>query len=286
MSRAPQGLLGIGEFARLTGLSVKTIRHYHRLGVLLPAYVHPVSGYRYYARHQAAGVEDCRALMLVGVPLRRVRELVRGGMRTQDLRATLLEARERAGERIRAEAARLSWLESSIAAVERTGPGASGGSADERVAGVDLAAVEAQPIAALREGVADIAAGDALRDELAASWGPGDHVRRRLAAATVWHDCGRVSGQVDCEAVIASSGAGHAHPGPSGPEVRTGVLEAALVVRVRPAVAAASVGDLYLAGWRRLASLGLPLAAPVREWVRYARDESRVTEIHFPVARL
>jgi hypothetical protein len=46
------------------------------------------------------------------------------------------------------------------------------------------------------------------------------------------------------------------------------------------------VSDAYLAGWRRLVSLGLPLVSPVREWVRYVEGEPRVTEIHFPVAPL
>ena len=38
--------LTIGAFARLTHLSVKTLRYYHEVG-LLPAVVDPDSGYRY-----------------------------------------------------------------------------------------------------------------------------------------------------------------------------------------------------------------------------------------------
>src|SRR5690348_10244723 len=40
----------IGRFARLTGLSVGTLRHYDEVGVLSPARVDSASGYRQYGR--------------------------------------------------------------------------------------------------------------------------------------------------------------------------------------------------------------------------------------------
>jgi DNA-binding transcriptional MerR regulator len=274
MSSKPPGLLGIGEFSRRSGLSIKTLRHYDRLGILRPAHVSPRTGYRYYAPGQIAEVEDCRALVLVGVPLRRVRELVRAGMTARDLQATLVETRARLGDRIRSDAARLSWLEHSLAAVDRAaGPEAS--------PQADLVAAAATPAVWRRERLAHVREGDALRDELARRWGPGDEVMRELTAATVWHDCGRATGLVDCEAVVPL----RAGRGP-GPGDRVGRLPARLVARVRHAGPDADVSHTYLAGWRRLVSLGLPLVSPVREWVRYVEGEPRVTEIQFPVAPL
>ena len=41
-------MMNIGEFAALTGLGVKALRHYDERGVLTPAAVDPVSGYRKY----------------------------------------------------------------------------------------------------------------------------------------------------------------------------------------------------------------------------------------------
>ncbi|MBL4687280.1 MAG: MerR family transcriptional regulator [Nannocystaceae bacterium] len=41
-------MLSIGEFSRATALTVKTLRHYHERGVLVPTHVEPGSGYRYY----------------------------------------------------------------------------------------------------------------------------------------------------------------------------------------------------------------------------------------------
>ncbi len=41
-------MLSIGEFSRATALTVKTLRHYHERGLLVPTHVDPGSGYRYY----------------------------------------------------------------------------------------------------------------------------------------------------------------------------------------------------------------------------------------------
>jgi len=46
--------ISIGEFARRTRLSLKALRLYDELGVLVPARVDQASGYRY-ARRELAG---------------------------------------------------------------------------------------------------------------------------------------------------------------------------------------------------------------------------------------
>jgi DNA-binding transcriptional MerR regulator len=46
--------LTIGDFACATLLSVKTLRHYHRVGLLTPADVDAGTGYRRYATDQNA----------------------------------------------------------------------------------------------------------------------------------------------------------------------------------------------------------------------------------------
>lgn len=277
-------LLGIGEFSRRSGLSIKALRHYHRLGILLPAYVHPGSGYRFYTRAQIAEVEDCRALAQLGVPLRRVRELRSSGMRSPDLRSTLLEIRDRVGERLRSEAVRLSWLEHSLARLE-CAPAPPAGREAGGAAAVDLVPVPGRLTLARRERLSDLSQGDALRDDLARRWGPGGELMDELEAATVWHDCGRATGTVDCEAVYPVPEHGWRGSRPATAGVGALQLAPCLAARVRPAPGR-PLGEAYLAGWRRLISLGLPLAGPVREWVRYTGEASRVTEIHFPVAHL
>jgi DNA-binding transcriptional MerR regulator len=62
-------LMPIGRFARLTGLSVKALRHYDELGLLRPAAVDPDTGYRHYAAGQVERAETIRLLRRLEVPL-------------------------------------------------------------------------------------------------------------------------------------------------------------------------------------------------------------------------
>jgi DNA-binding transcriptional MerR regulator len=59
----------IGRFARLTGLTVKALRHYDELGLLRPASVEPESGYRLYAPDQMRRAEAIQRLRRLELPL-------------------------------------------------------------------------------------------------------------------------------------------------------------------------------------------------------------------------
>lgn len=62
-------LLSIGRFARLTGLTVKALRHYDEQGLLEPARVDEWTGYRYYAAEQARDAVAIRRLRELELPL-------------------------------------------------------------------------------------------------------------------------------------------------------------------------------------------------------------------------
>jgi DNA-binding transcriptional MerR regulator len=61
--------LAIGDFSRATHLSVKTLRHYHRLGLLIPAEVDPDSSYRRYSTEQIPTAQVIRRFRDVDMPL-------------------------------------------------------------------------------------------------------------------------------------------------------------------------------------------------------------------------
>lgn len=61
--------LAIGVFAKLTHLSVKTLRHYHDVGVIVPAVVDPRSGYRRYSTRQVGPAHLVRRLRALDMPL-------------------------------------------------------------------------------------------------------------------------------------------------------------------------------------------------------------------------
>jgi DNA-binding transcriptional MerR regulator len=69
-------LVSIGDFARMTFLSVKALRHYHEVGLLPPADIDPESGYRRYALGQVPTAQVIRRLRELGMPLEAVREVI------------------------------------------------------------------------------------------------------------------------------------------------------------------------------------------------------------------
>jgi DNA-binding transcriptional MerR regulator len=69
-------VLSIGEFARLTHLSVRTLRRYHDGGLLEPAAVDPASGYRYYSGEQIPTAQVIHRLRELDVPLPDVRRIL------------------------------------------------------------------------------------------------------------------------------------------------------------------------------------------------------------------
>ena len=71
------GLLTIGDFSRATLLSVKTLRHYHRVGLLEPADVDPASGYRRYTSDQIPTAQVIRRFRDLEMPLDDIASVLR-----------------------------------------------------------------------------------------------------------------------------------------------------------------------------------------------------------------
>ncbi|MEU0073852.1 MerR family transcriptional regulator [Streptomyces sp. NPDC006332] len=90
----------IGGMARDSGLSVSALRFYDRAGVLVPAWVDPVSGYRWYGPEQVDEARLLARLRRAGMPLADIR-LVLAGWSSADtgLVRKLLEAHLRRLER-------------------------------------------------------------------------------------------------------------------------------------------------------------------------------------------
>ena len=66
----------LGEFSRMTYLSVKALRHYHDVGLLEPAEIDPSSGYRHYTADQVATAQAIRRFRDLDMPLEQVREVL------------------------------------------------------------------------------------------------------------------------------------------------------------------------------------------------------------------
>jgi DNA-binding transcriptional MerR regulator/effector-binding domain-containing protein len=69
-------LLNIGDFSRMTFLSVKTLRYYHDVGLLPPAEVDPETGYRRYELGQVPTAQVIRRLRELGMSIDGVRGVI------------------------------------------------------------------------------------------------------------------------------------------------------------------------------------------------------------------
>jgi len=91
MKEGNQKLFKAREFARLTGVTVRALHHYDRLGLLKPSR-YSQSGYRLYRESDVARLEQIVALKFIGFSLAQIKGILRnaGG----DLATTLRQQRE------------------------------------------------------------------------------------------------------------------------------------------------------------------------------------------------
>ena len=71
-------LYKIGMFAAMNHVTVKTLRFYEEQGLLMPALIHPETGYRYYTLSQMAVLHQINALKLAGFTLEEIAHINSG----------------------------------------------------------------------------------------------------------------------------------------------------------------------------------------------------------------
>jgi len=132
----------IGRFAQLSGFTVRALRHYESLGLLVPARVDPDSGYRFYRAEQLPDALRVRLLRALEMPVPDVVAVMNdpeSPAALEQLRAHRARVASRVGE-LEQQLARLDeWLHGALqeldaeqpALDERTAPPVA---ADERPA--------------------------------------------------------------------------------------------------------------------------------------------------------
>lgn len=144
MSGHVHGLL-IGDFARRCRLPVSTLRYYDQIGLLTPAVVDPVSGYRRYTLEQLDAAVMIARLRAIGTTPQTIATVLAGGASAQ---AGLVGERRRIQAQIRADQQALEQIEDLYTPTDRQ--------VHHHVSFVDLAAerVTALPIASAPDELA------------------------------------------------------------------------------------------------------------------------------------
>ncbi|KUL42390.1 MerR family transcriptional regulator [Actinoplanes awajinensis] len=114
-------MLSIGDFAGLSRVSVRMLRHYDAIGLLRPAHVDPHSGYRYYTAEQLRRLNRILALKDLGFSLQQVQVMIEEKVDTGELRGMLRLRRAELAEQVERDNARLALVDARLRMIETEG---------------------------------------------------------------------------------------------------------------------------------------------------------------------
>jgi MerR family transcriptional regulator, thiopeptide resistance regulator len=109
MKRTDKNLFQPREFAKLSGVTVRALHHYDRLGLLKPSR-YTRAGFRLYSEDDFARLEQIVALKFIGFSLNEIKNILKRG--TSDLATTLRRERQAIEEK-------RERLELAVKAIER-----------------------------------------------------------------------------------------------------------------------------------------------------------------------
>ncbi len=111
----------IGDFSRLSQVSVNTLRHYDELGLLKPLQVDRFTGYRYYSIEQLPRLQCILALKDLGLSLEQIAQALDKQLSPEEMRGMLRLKRAEVEQQAQAEQARLVRIEARLRYLEMEG---------------------------------------------------------------------------------------------------------------------------------------------------------------------
>ncbi|NJN18988.1 MAG: MerR family transcriptional regulator [Oscillochloris sp.] len=138
-------MLKIGTFSQLTGVTVKALRYYDRVGLLKPAEVDRFSGYRYYTAAQIDRLNRILALKDLGLSLEEIGQVLDAHISAAELRGMLRLKAVQLRHSIAEEQARLDRVAARLRLIDRD---------DALAAEVVVRQIPAQQLLSYREVIA------------------------------------------------------------------------------------------------------------------------------------
>jgi effector-binding domain-containing protein len=268
-------MLKIGDFSKLSRVTVQALRHYDELGLLKPAHVDGFTGYRYYSANQLPRLYRILALKDLGLSLEQIAHLLKDNLSAEELRGMLKMKRAEIAQRLDEEQERLARVEARLRQSER----------ENTMSNYEVVVkkVEPQWVASVRDVIPNYKEIGPLYGELYTHLGPLGLGGPGIA---IWHDEGYKERAVDAEAGILLN-----EPAAEGGRVKVHQLPEATVASVVHHGSYATINQAYDAISKWLETSGYKIVAPSREVYLHVGqpvrqdDESYVTEIQFPVEK-
>lgn len=135
----------IGEFSKISRVTIKTLRWYDELGLLRPSQVEESSGYRLYTLEQLPRLYRILALKDLGFSLESIADILNSNVSSEQMRGMLKLRQAEIQQRIEEDQERLNRVEARLRLLEQEGSM----SAYEVV----LKRVESQRVASIRDTV-------------------------------------------------------------------------------------------------------------------------------------
>jgi DNA-binding transcriptional MerR regulator/DNA gyrase inhibitor GyrI len=107
-------MFSIGEFSKITGLSIKTLRFYHERGLLVPAWVEAGSGYRSYDERNLEAARAIVALRDFGFSLDEIADILRDHADEADILQFLERRKQELAARIAQDRKLITSLDNLI----------------------------------------------------------------------------------------------------------------------------------------------------------------------------
>jgi DNA-binding transcriptional MerR regulator len=251
----------IGEFSRLSRVSVRMLRHYDQLGLLTPSQTDPFTSYRYYSAEQLPRLNRILALRDLGFSLEQIAGMLGDDLSSDQLLGMLKLKRAEIEQQVQLENARLARLEARIRQMHR--------SLKQGAYDVILREVEPELVATYREVAADDDRIQQMFDMLETYVAGFDQARADRPPFTIYYDDEYREQDIDAEVAVPLR-----HPIPDDESIR--VRQTPRLVQMACVVHLGGYATIYqsynaLLGW--IETNNYQMVGPIREvYIRYGAD--------------
>jgi len=111
-------MLKIGDFSRLSQVTVKTLHHYDDLGLIKPVHIDPSTNYRYYTVEQLPRIHRIMALKEIGLTLEQIGILLNDDLTTDQIRGMLRLKQSEIEQQIQATQKQMMMVEFRLRMIE------------------------------------------------------------------------------------------------------------------------------------------------------------------------
>ena len=268
-------MIKIGDFSKISQVTVKTLRYYDEVGLLKPVQVDRYTGYRYYTFDQLSCLNRILALKDLGFSLEQIARLLKQDLPVAELRGMLRLKQAELRERVQAEKERLERVEARLKQLEQ----------EDFMSNYDVVIKKVEPV--LVAGVRDIIPSYPEQGHL---WDKLETYLRRQGATpvgacfTLYH-----SDEPEIDAEVCEPLADRI---PAGGPVQVYELPAAEMAAVIHHGPFNALGEAYGAVIHWIEENGYRITGPCREIylkppavTGNQNDPETITEVQFPILK-